>query len=250
MKSADLYLFELPTPCRIVGCGRELSNKRERLCDRHYKRLWKYGDPQAGGPMRPDRGPAKAVVDFPDGTRICTLCDQRLPLDRFHKDSGNAAGRRSHCGECHKAKAREWYAANRERQAQREKDRRVADPERYRRWDMERYQRDREKRIALAIQHTHLRRLRLTQGEYDSTVTRRTLRLQYGEECFYCTVLMDFGRYSRTAKPDNLATIEHVVPISAGGGHTWDNVVLACLGCNLRKNAKPVDVWLREQASA
>lgn len=244
MNSDDLYLFELPTPCRIGGCGRAIKNKREQLCDPHYKRLWRHGDPEAGGPMRPLAAAGQKVEDFPDGTRRCNNCRQRLPLDSFHKDAGGTLGRRAYCAECHKAKAREWYAANRERQAGREKERRAADPERYRRWDMERYERDRDKRIALATQHTHKRRLRIKAGEFDPTVTRTTLRRQYGDDCFYCQQAMDFRRYTHATKPGNLASIEHVWPISKGGGHTWGNVVLACLDCNLRKNSKPVDEWL------
>jgi 5-methylcytosine-specific restriction endonuclease McrA len=30
-------------------------------------------------------------------------------------------------------------------------------------------------------------------------------------------------------------SIDHVVPRSRGGAHTWDNVVAACRPCNLRK---------------
>jgi 5-methylcytosine-specific restriction endonuclease McrA len=29
--------------------------------------------------------------------------------------------------------------------------------------------------------------------------------------------------------------VDHVVPRSRGGGHTWDNVVAACRPCNARK---------------
>lgn len=250
MESGVLYLFDLPKSCRINACEREIQNKREQLCDPHYKRLWRYGDPEAGGPMRPHAVAGKKVDVFADGSRRCTNCEQRLPASSFHKDAQAPSGVRSHCAECHKAKARAWYAANRERQTEREKARRAADPERYRRWDMERYERDREKRIALAVQHSHIRRLRLTQGDYDRTVTRANLRRQYGDGCFYCCVAMDFARYTWGTKPGTLATIEHIEPISAGGGHTWSNVVLACLDCNLRKNAKSVDVWLSEQASA
>lgn len=30
-------------------------------------------------------------------------------------------------------------------------------------------------------------------------------------------------------------TLDHVIPRSKGGKHTWDNVVIACSGCNSRK---------------
>jgi hypothetical protein len=244
VKSEDLYLFDLPALCRVVDCGRAVSNKRESLCGRHYTRLWRYGDPEAGGPLRPTSVAGQPVEDFPDGTRRCTSCRERMSLSLFHKDAGGTAGRRSHCMECHKAKARAWYAANRERQAAREKARRAANPDRVRQWDMERYARDRDKRIALATQHAHKRRLRLAAAEFDPTVTRANLRKQYGDTCFYCDCAMDFARFKRGETPPNLASIEHVHPISRGGTHTWDNVVLACLRCNLRKNATPADEWL------
>jgi hypothetical protein len=32
--------------------------------------------------------------------------------------------------------------------------------------------------------------------------------------------------------------LDHIVPISAGGGHTWDNVQCACRTCNIRKSGK------------
>lgn len=222
-----------------------MKNKRERLCDPHYKRLWRHGDPLAGGPMRPRATPNKPVQDFADGTRICNGCDQRLPLERYNIDAGGTKGRRAYCADCHSAKARAWYAANRERQVARQLARRHENIEQHRQWDMERYVRDRVKRIELATEHSHKRRLRILAGEYDRTVTRANLRKQYGDQCFYCGCDMDFSRYKRGDTPTNLASIEHVTPISKGGTHTWDNVVLACLSCNLRKNAMPVDQWLR-----
>lgn len=45
------------------------------------------------------------------------------------------------------------------------------------------------------------------------------------------------------SRPDNLATLEHVVPISAGGEHTWENVVLACWRCNITKNKTLPGEW-------
>lgn len=243
MHSVDAPLFELPAECSVDDCTRAATNKSLRLCGPHYKRHWKYGDPLAGGPMRPNARAGTAVQDFPDGTRLCNHCGQRLPLELFNKDSQGTAGRRSKCGSCQSALVREWYAANRERQAQRQLERRQANLEQHRQWDMERYERDREKRIAIATQQSHKRRLRILQGEFDATVTRANLRKQYGDCCFYCGDDMDFKRYTHNTRPRNLATIEHVVPVSKGGGHTWDNVVLACLQCNITKNARTLDEW-------
>lgn len=34
--------------------------------------------------------------------------------------------------------------------------------------------------------------------------------------------------------------IDHIVPLSVGGSHTWDNVACACRCCNAAKSAKPL----------
>src|SRR6266511_222792 len=40
--------------------------------------------------------------------------------------------------------------------------------------------------------------------------------------------------------------VDHVIPRSRGGGHTWENVVAACRKCNARKeNRTPEAVGLR-----
>ncbi|MBT2485780.1 MULTISPECIES: HNH endonuclease [unclassified Microbacterium] len=41
----------------------------------------------------------------------------------------------------------------------------------------------------------------------------------------------------------DLATLEHVIPVSVGGSHTWNNCALACAGCNASKGAKIDDSW-------
>ncbi len=36
-------------------------------------------------------------------------------------------------------------------------------------------------------------------------------------------------------KAEMLASVDHVIPRSRGGTHTWDNVVAACRRCNSKK---------------
>ena len=52
-------------------------------------------------------------------------------------------------------------------------------------------------------------------------VSRRAVMARDAHRCQYC------GQKAET--------IDHVVPRSRGGGHSWDNVVAACRPCNLRK---------------
>jgi 5-methylcytosine-specific restriction endonuclease McrA len=52
--------------------------------------------------------------------------------------------------------------------------------------------------------------------------------------CVYCREQLSVRR-STTGR---WATVDHVVPRSRGGGNSWKNVVLACQGCNVRKDNK------------
>lgn len=50
--------------------------------------------------------------------------------------------------------------------------------------------------------------------------------------CAICGVKV---RTAGGKRQDTTASIDHVVPISAGGPHTEDNCQLLCFGCNMRK---------------
>jgi 5-methylcytosine-specific restriction endonuclease McrA len=52
-------------------------------------------------------------------------------------------------------------------------------------------------------------------------LNRRGVFARDGHRCQYCG--------------DHADSIDHVIPRSRGGGHTWDNVVAACRTCNVRK---------------
>lgn len=57
--------------------------------------------------------------------------------------------------------------------------------------------------------------------QYRVAVNRRTVFARDGSRCQYCG-----------AAAENL---DHVIPRSRGGPHTWENVVAACRRCNTRK---------------
>jgi 5-methylcytosine-specific restriction endonuclease McrA len=60
---------------------------------------------------------------------------------------------------------------------------------------------------------------------YEAPFTRRNL---YQRDNFTC-------QYCGTRLPADRLSIDHVQPKSKGGKTTWDNCVLACVGCNTRK---------------
>jgi 5-methylcytosine-specific restriction endonuclease McrA len=63
------------------------------------------------------------------------------------------------------------------------------------------------------------------------SLSRRAILIRDNFECQYC------GRPAEN--------VDHIVPKSRGGAHTWDNVVASCRPCNARKeNRAPRDVGL------
>ena len=61
---------------------------------------------------------------------------------------------------------------------------------------------------------------------------KRALRRRDGGLCAYCG-----GRGS---------TVDHILPVSRGGGSTWENTVLACGPCNNRKRDRtPEEAGMR-----
>lgn len=47
-------------------------------------------------------------------------------------------------------------------------------------------------------------------------------------QCQYCQKVVTISN----------ATIDHVIPKSRGGGHTWENLVIACSKCNGKKGSR------------
>lgn len=61
--------------------------------------------------------------------------------------------------------------------------------------------------------------------------SRRNIYIRDAHTCQYC------GK----VPPKEELTIDHVIPRSRGGRTTWENVVLACLRCNMKKGSKLVN---------
>lgn len=60
-----------------------------------------------------------------------------------------------------------------------------------------------------------------------ASLSRRAVMVRDDYECQYC------GRPAEN--------VDHVVPRSRGGPHTWENVVAACKSCNSRKENRSLD---------
>lgn len=62
-------------------------------------------------------------------------------------------------------------------------------------------------------------------------LSRQNIFLRDNHECQYC------GKKVSEKK----LTVDHVVPLSRGGRHEWENVVAACSSCNNRKGNKALE---------
>ncbi len=67
-----------------------------------------------------------------------------------------------------------------------------------------------------------------------------------GYVCRYCKRPLDPTSYNWNNRAGSL-TIDHYVPLSAGGSDELDNMVLSCRFCNMDKGAKLPIQWSSER---
>lgn len=60
----------------------------------------------------------------------------------------------------------------------------------------------------------------------DIPLTRRNILHRDGYSCQYCGYLGDD------------LTLDHVLPRSRGGGDSWENIITACVRCNIKKGSR------------
>lgn len=109
---------------------------------------------------------------------------------------------------------RQYYEDNREKMLERVRQWKLDNPEKHR---------ESERR----------RRARLNECQL-GVVDEEAIRKRCGECCFYC------------GSSDDL-TLDHIVPISSGGTHCTDNLVVACRSCNGSKGSREIMDWLNTQ---
>jgi 5-methylcytosine-specific restriction endonuclease McrA len=66
--------------------------------------------------------------------------------------------------------------------------------------------------------------------------SRHNIYMRDGNRCQYCGHKFTSSELS----------LDHVIPLSRGGTSSWDNVVCACLACNVKKgNRTPAESSMR-----
>lgn len=206
----------------------------------------------------------------PGDVKQCTKCGKAKPVEEFDKAPRYCTGYVSQCKECRRAGSRDWkrrhkkqvreyhkqwcaehpdYYPEYERQYRttHRKQKRAQDRQWYadhrthilayqKRYYAEHTQQIKEqvkryqhtpKGKAVVVNVRHKRRI----AKQDSDITAEWLAQLYGTQtvCAYCGA----------AFSDELpATLDHIMPLSKGGTHTKNNVVLCCRPCNNAKGNK------------
>lgn len=224
--------MQKPT-CSVETCDKQA--KYLGWCSAHYQRNAKYGDPLGQAPPR--------VLDFPDGTRRCTKCSQRKPLIEFPLDKNATLGRRANCRVCHTAAQTARYQADPDRHKTRISAYRKKNPGLISARNKAAYEKDKPRRIEYAKAQVHKRRALMASVTSEPGITTLALRKRDGKRCHFCKVTMSFKPVPNGGYRPKRATLEHLMPLSRGGTHTWANVVLACWQCNVRKNNSTDGEW-------
>ena len=189
--------------------------------------------------------------------RKCNKCQKYKVFDEYYNSISHTGGIQNKCKSCFslyqkqnkdkikeyrrcysienketiKEKNKNWVKNNRERYNKRMSDRKINNP-------IFKLQHN-----LRSSNHQNLKRALeyYNNGKSDKLPTKSPSRMLLklyeiqNHNCPYC---------SNNMKDD--IHIDHIIPLSKGGSNEVYNLILCCSSCNLRKNAKELDVWLEE----
>lgn len=179
--------------------------------------------------------------------KTCCTCGLKLPDYCFDmRGRGDGSGLRSDCVWCKNEKNREYKARNKEKirasnaryraenrilLAERQRQWRLDNPERY--WEIHAGWKQRNTDKVNAA--THRRRSTIDGQESFTAEEWQDLKEFCDYRCLMCFL----------QEPHIKLTVDHVIPLVLGGPNTIDNVQPLCKSCNSRKHRNVLD--LRKQ---
>lgn len=86
--------------------------------------------------------------------------------------------------------------------------------------------------------NTHRKRARKFGVEFDPKLSTIKVFDRDGWKCKICGVKTP--KRLKGKQVDNAPELDHIIPMSLGGGHVWGNVQCACRKCNSMKGATPL----------
>lgn len=189
-----------------------------------------------------------------DHIKICNICGTAKPANQFSKKADSKDGLHPNCKECSRLITKAWREKNAERAAESCLKWREAHREYLREKALEHYRQNKEKRLVsmrqwqrenrskimetrrvyvsankeaiAAGKRLYKARKRNAEGKHTGEDVKRLMVLQR-KRCANCGTDISSDYH-----------VDHVIPLSKGGGNGADNIQLLCPTCNIRKKDK------------
>lgn len=184
----------------------------------------------------------------------CKTCRKLKLLTEFGKCSDNKSGIHRHCKFCINKKNRVYEAtrpeetkASKARYRESNRDKLIQSGAVYRETYPDR-RKESVSRWSKDNPESNNRRQRNRRAkkldQFIEDVSKCELILRDGVLCYYCFKNLDFTSPERWTYNPDFAEIEHKMPLSRGGAHSYENCVLACSKCNKSKNDMTVEEFI------
>lgn len=184
--------------------------------------------------------------------KTCTKCGAKKDESEFHcTNIRGKAGRHSWCRVCMRIKQQEWVANNKEKY---QECQRAYFRQRY--WENREMLRARKagylkagkrrRQLSAGCEPARSRDRRewLNAGDVTSAQLHEKYA-QCGGVCSYCGKDVKKGKLWKT----QLSGFDHIIPRSAGGTHTINNLTVCCRYCNSRKGQRSATEFLEDVKS-
>lgn len=168
--------------------------------------------------------------------KICVSCNEMLDCSNFHKDKSKRDGFCSYCKKCKNNKDREAYNNNPEKKKKSVKEymKRTGEYYKYKPYNPKYYSSDISKAKKRARDLKRRVKIRSNDNfEITSNVIQTILNDSNGK-CTYCGKDCK-GNYH----------IDHIIPVSRGGGNNRENLCLSCPMCNWSKKDKTAEEYMK-----
>lgn len=170
---------------------------------------------------------------IPALTKTCRKCDQTKPLDDFFRSKQGVLGRHSQCKVCFRAYYDQWYAKNRERVLEKQRQHHAADPT-YNRSKAKAWREANPERVREQQRKAKKRRRQREREAAVAVVDYEAIWVAQRGRCAWCGELID----PFASGPDPLSrSTDHIIPLSKGGLTTQENTQFLHLRCNSLKAA-------------
>lgn len=173
-------------------------------------------------------------------SKVCTRCKEEKPIGDFHIEKRYGGKPRARCKTCGNSTSAAWRERNAEANAEYLREYYSSNKEALTAYNVKYRGENRE---TLKARQAEWRRANPSHARV-AMAKRRALKLAYqGEayghddvlsllesqqgQCAYCAVALEDDFH-----------VDHVVPLSRGGGNGADNICLACPPCNFSKGNK------------